>query len=139
MELSTEAKPMQFGISALETALIAITGFGAMQKLPELAAALDVVVSGNPKIILEIGFGKGGTSWAWSKIPSLEKLIVVNMPDGPWGGQGNDEHVLKHISDYGKATVHYIAGNSQNSGCLDAVKSTLGEEKLDVLFIDGLS
>ena len=63
MELSTEAKPMQFGISALETALIAITGFGAMQKLPELAAALDVVVSGNPKIILEIGFGKGEGSF----------------------------------------------------------------------------
>jgi hypothetical protein len=125
-----------FSLNPLELANIAVGAFGAMQKVPELAGLLDLVGSGAPKRIMEIGFGRGGTALAWSKITSLEQLILLNLPDGPWGG-GKDEESLKWIADNTTARVDYIAGNSQNSGALEAVEARLKGELVDFLMIDG--
>lgn len=123
-------------LSPKECALFAINGMGAMQKAPELEALLTVVDSYSPKIILEIGVGKAGTLWAWSKIVSVETIIAIDLPGGPWGG-GPSHESIKYIADNSKAHIHFIAGNSQNAECLEAVKSTLGEDKVDFLMIDG--
>lgn len=146
-------------LNPLELANIAVNGFGAMQKVPELAGLIDLVCSGAPKRIMEIGFGKGGTAWCWSKISSVEQLILLNLPEGPWGG-GKDEDVVKMIAENTKARVDYIAGNSQNAEALEAVEARLYSSKfgtdhfsnidgngggfripetsgLDFLFIDG--
>lgn len=123
----------------MELANVAIGAFGAMQKLSELAALINLVDSGNPKRIMEIGFGKGGTAWAWSKIAGLEQLICVDMPGGSWGGQ--ELHINKPVLDFiagNCATkVDFISGNSQNSETLEAIEARLNGELLDFLFIDG--
>lgn len=126
-------------LNPLELADIAIRGFGAMQKTAELAALIDLVASGEPKRILEIGFGNGGTAWAWSKISSLEQLIILNLPEGPWGGCGEDRDsaMLQRIAENTTARIDYIAGNSQNSEALEAVEARLKGELVDFLFVDG--
>lgn len=139
------------GFNSLEVANVAIHLSGAMQKLPEFAALLDLVASGQPRIIMEIGCGKGGTAWAWSKIASLKRLILLDLPNGPWGGTELDESI-KYLQDITDASIIFIKGNSQNSEALEAVKRSLIEvdsintdlkeiklakDEIDVLFIDG--
>ena len=123
-------------LNPLELADIAIRGYGAMQKTAELAALIDLVSNGEPKRIMEIGFGNGGTAWAWSKIASVEQLIILNLPEGPWGG-GKDDEVVKRIAENTTARVDYIAGNSQNAEALEAVEARLAGNLVDFLFIDG--
>jgi cephalosporin hydroxylase len=127
---------MEIKTNPMELAQLAVSGFGAMQKIPEFAALLDLVSQGQPKRIMEIGFGNGGTAWAWSKLSSVEQLIILNLPGGPWGGS-NDEQALKYLSENSPVRVDYIAGNSQNSECLEAVEARLKDNQVDFLFIDG--
>lgn len=123
--------------------------FGAMQKQAELAGLLALLETGKPEVMLEIGAGNGGTSWAWSKLDSLKTLITLDLPNGPWGGTELDEK-MKYISQNSNAQHVFIKGNSQNSEAKIAVLNNLGidekiyadneydeEDKLDILFIDG--
>lgn len=126
-----------YTINPYELASVAVACCGAMQKVPEFAALLDLVASGSPKRILEIGFGKGGTSWAWSKLQSVEQLIIVNLPNGPWGGENDTQALDNIVSNADGKKVDYIAGNSQNSETLEAVEARLAGEKVDFLMIDG--
>ena len=112
-------------INPLELANMATYGFGAMQKIPEFAALVDLVASGSPRTILEIGIGKGGTSWAWSKLEGVETIIAIDLPGGPWGG-GPEQQVLQQIAENTTAKYTYIAGNSQNSECYEEVGKLLG-------------
>lgn len=123
-------------LSVRELALFGINGFQAMQKAQELEALLMVVESLAPKTIVEIGVGKGGTAWCWSKFPSVEKLILIDLPDGPWGG-GPSKDSIEYIAANTSAHVHFIAGNSLNSETFAAVKKTLGDDAVDFLMIDG--
>lgn len=125
-------------INPLEAASFAVSIFGAMQKIPEFAGLIDLVQNGEPKIILEIGAGNGGSTWAWTKISGVEKLIVIDLPNGPWGnGKGPEEGLIDHIASNSVTKIVFIAGNSANAEVFDAVKSELATSLIDFLFIDG--
>lgn len=128
-------------IRPYELASVAVAGYGALQKVPELAALIDLVAHGEPRIVLEIGAGNGGTSWAWSKLSKVDTLIVLDLPNGPWGGSDISK-AMEYIQENTDAKVIYIAGNSQNAEALAAVKLALlksdnTEDKIDFLLIDG--
>ncbi len=106
-------------VDPLELANMAVFGFGAMQKVPEFAALIDLVCSGSPKTIMEIGIGRGGSSWAFSKIEGIERHIAIDLPNGPWGG----------CPELTATSFEYIAGDSQ--------KVELPNTLVDFLFIDG--
>lgn len=128
--------PASFVLNPLELANIAVNSLGAMQKVPEFGSLLALISTGRPKRIMEIGFGNGGTAWAFSKLETLEELILINMPNGPWGGS-DDKKMLEAIVSNTKAKVSYVAGNSQNVGTMKAITDMIGECSVDVLFIDG--
>lgn len=140
---------MSYNLTPQEVTLASIFCFGAMQKPEEFIPLYDLVTQAKPKVILEIGFGQGGTAWAWSKIPSLEHLVIIDLPSGPWGGSETSaiETKLKFIGDNTPAKVTYIAGNSANSECLAKVEETLTLKTyskkggivrgIDFLWIDG--
>lgn len=132
-------KALGLEISPLEAGQLAINAFHALQKAGEFIPLLHEVQEKNPKVILEIGLGNGGTAWAWSKIQGLEHLILVDMPSGPWGGMTEDstKRVLSYIAENTRAKVTYISGNSQNAECLEAVKTALDGQFIDFLMIDG--
>lgn len=122
-----------------EIALAAIHTFGAMQKPEEFTPLYDMVEQREPKVIVEIGFGKGGTAWAWSKLSSVDKLVVIDLPAGPFGGSSSAEIQAKiqFIANNTQAKVSYVAGHSQNSECLAALKEILAGDEVDFLWIDG--
>lgn len=128
-----------YNLTPQELALTAVYTFGAMQKPEELAPLIDLVTKAQPRVIVEIGTGKGGTAWAWSKIPGVKKLILIDMPNGPFGGQESEEirTKLQFIGNNTPAAVTYIAGNSINAECLEQVKKTLDGDTIDFLVIDG--
>lgn len=130
---------MSFNLSPYEIAAVAVNMFGALQKPEEFTKLLELLLAREPKTVLEIGIGNCGSTWAFSKIPSVEHIICIDLPDGNWGGQSQafTQERLQYIASHSKAKVIYIAGNSQNSECLEKVKQALGEGLVDFLFVDG--
>lgn len=128
-------------ISPRELAHFSIS-LGAMQKPEEFESLIALVdkhlpwvCAALPRVIVEIGAGKGGTSWAWSKL-GASKLIVIDLPNGPWGGT-DTQPMFKYISENTSTNIDLIYGNSQSSECLTALKDRLGDSRVDFLFIDG--
>lgn len=125
-----------------ELATIAINGFQAMQKQAEFRILLSKVMTLAPQTVVEIGVGKGGTSWAWSKIPSVRNIIAIDMPNGPWGG-GPDESSIKYIKGNTHAAYNFISGDSQGEREFKSVNNLLNIPEyphlnhIDFLFIDG--
>jgi predicted O-methyltransferase YrrM len=99
---------------------------------------LEISKKGKFKTCLEIGCYDGGTTVFLSNF--CEKLITIDQPFPA----RFDEFKYSHQSDlYGtdylklKCDFNYISGNSHDISTLDKVKLILGEDKLDLLFIDG--
>jgi predicted O-methyltransferase YrrM len=99
---------------------------------------LEISKEGKLKNCLEIGCYDGGTTVFLSNF--CQRLITI---DQPYPARF-DEYKYTHNSDlYGteylktKCDFNYVSGNSHELSTLDKVKLILGEDKLDLLFIDG--
>lgn len=96
----------------------------------EFQAILEEMEKFNPKIILEIGTRQGYSSRAFYEAFHPELLITVDiipesdMPGGI-GGKVND------------SKVKYVVGDSTKPETIKEVERLLGEEPVDILFIDG--
>ena len=119
-----------------EVALLAVNVFESLQKPTELAALLSMLEDAVTDTIIEIGIGKGGTSWALSKLPNLKLIIGIDLPGGPWGG-GPKEESMRYVAEMGTAGYHLILGNSMNSECFNEVAAKVKDRSVDFLFIDG--
>lgn len=94
----------------------------AEQRVDELASVLLVVEEVDPKVIVEIGCGFGGTLWAWrAAFPTAAVFGVSLETHGP-------------IADHG-ATV--LIGDSRDRATRQRLVDQLGGRDVDVLFIDG--
>lgn len=94
-----------------------------------------------PKVIAEIGTWNGGTFYVWTRInPAAKKIISIDLPDGQYGG-GYDEKRIKFFkefaSDKPEMNLHFIRGDSKSDETVSKLKSLLGEDKIDFLYIDG--
>lgn len=127
---------MSFDLKAKEVALLAVQGFGAMQKVGELEKLL-VELSRKPRaVIVEIGAGRGGTAWAWSKLSSVQVVVSIDLPDGPWGG-GQISEMVKYVGVNTYAQYHYLPYNSQSEEAMKGLEGILRGREIDFLFIDG--
>jgi predicted O-methyltransferase YrrM len=100
---------------------------GAQQKTSEFLPFLEFVRSRKPKIIMEIGACYGGTTMCFAQIS--DTVIAIDVPvnaDLP------PIEELKKTCDF-----HYVVGDSHDETTLEQVKKILGNNKLDLLFIDG--
>jgi predicted O-methyltransferase YrrM len=86
---------------------------------------IELVSALKPKRILEIGAAYGGTSESLSKFADLLISIDTNKPKF-------DLSYLKGLCDY-----RYVVGDSHLDSGPKKVSSILGEQQLDLLFIDG--
>jgi len=134
--LEPKAYKSLFSVGPKELSILAINGFQAMQKYEELSELLALVSTLAPERILEIGVGKGGTSWAWSKLSSVKQIIAVDLPNGPWGG-GPTEESIKYIKENSNCPYIFFPGNSHEDSTFNFVATELGDHKLDFLMIDG--
>lgn len=126
-------------IEPKELAAIAVGGFGALQKWEELAQLIELVDKAQPRTILEIGLGKGGTLWAWSKISSVKHIISLDLPGGAWGGEEfpRTSATLQYIKDNSTCEISFIGGDSHNPDVIAKVKEILTVDPVDFLMIDG--
>lgn len=127
-------------LTPFEVAILSVDSFGAYQKEPEFGTLLALVEQREPKVVVEIGSGQGGSAWAWSKVGSVRKLICIDKPDGNWGGAGEDriKSTLQYVANHAPwVKVSLLTGNSQSQSCLSSLESLLDGDGIDFLFIDG--
>ncbi len=104
----------------------AVETHGALQKVGELAGFLALLVDFKPEVVLEIGSDHGGTLWAWQQIPSVRRVVAVDLPLGGF-------HSGRSLDTHG---VEVVYGDSHKTETLDEVRDLLGGQ-VDLLFIDG--
>ena len=115
---------------------------GAVQVPEELIRMLDVLREAQPRNIMEIGSEAGGTFWLWCQVATLGGIkISIDKPDGSSGsGRFVQPVALKKRTEEFKAfapRVEVITGDSHSPLVKSRVRTVLGEELLDFLFIDG--
>jgi UDP:flavonoid glycosyltransferase YjiC (YdhE family) len=98
---------------------------GALQKEEELAALLALLLPRRPRRILEIGSDAGGTLYAWRQLGA--EVIGITLPDGPYRSG-------VPLRCHG-ATV--LEGDSHHPRTIRAVSTLLGQQPVNVLFVDG--
>lgn len=123
-------------INPKEAAQFAVNAFGALQKPEEFAELLELLEDLEPKIILEIGIGNGGSSWAFSKLESVELIVGIDLPGGPFGG-GPEMNAMQYIGNNMTGKYTYVQGDSKSPEVSKFVHELLGADGVDFLFIDG--
>jgi len=79
----------------------------------------------NPKVIVEIGVERGGTTSLWRRVFDYELMIGIDIRD--------HKHEIKFDGTQDK----FILGNSLLSNTKSKLIKGLGRRKIDFLFIDG--
>jgi cephalosporin hydroxylase len=113
-----------YGPSAVADA--AVAEHGALQKPDELARFLTVLDDAQPEVVVEIGCDAGGTLWAWQQLLSVERVIGISLPLGPFATARALE-----------TTAEVLIEDSQDPATVAALWRLLGRRHTDVLFIDG--
>ena len=104
-------------------ARVAVNEKGCCQDIEELSIMLQIVASGQPELIVEIGCNTGGSLYAWRSI--CERVIGVSL--GP--------HDPRETCDPHGATM--ITGDSHQQVVMDMLKKELDGRRPDFFFIDG--
>lgn len=106
----------------------AVSQHGAIQHSAELAMLLALAESAEVRTVLEIGTFAGGTAWAFSHLPSVERIITID-----YGPQDSAEARLAALGNW----VTMIRGNSADPDTRHEVIRQLAGSPPDLLFIDG--
>lgn len=91
----------------------------------ELQWLISQVNKINPKVIVEIGVERGGTTSLWRRVFDYELMIGIDIADH------KQEIKFNGVQD------KFILGNSLLSGTKDKLITNLSRRKIDFLFIDG--
>lgn len=94
-------------------------GYGAQQKVNELAVFLKLLAGLRPKIVVEIGVAEGGTLWAWQRLaPTVIGVDIAPRVTAP-------------------TDALLITGDSHDESTAGAVEDALVWDPIDCLFLDG--
>jgi hypothetical protein len=105
----------------------------------EIAKLLEIIAELKPKVVLEIGTARGGTLFLFTKIADQEaKIISIDLAGGSFGG-GYPNWKIPLYESFSKEEqkIYLIRRDSRDPQTLEEVKSILGDEKINFLFIDG--
>jgi len=124
------AVPAGAKLPAAAVAAIACSMHRASQREDELAQALELVASLDPKVIVEIGCDLGGTLFAWRWTGADVYGITLPEQDNTYQQGGQDGPLATH-----GATVH--EGDSHDKKARAWLRSELRGRPVDVLVLDG--
>ena len=103
---------------------------GAMQEPEEIRPAIDYIKTEHPRCICEIGTATCGTNLLLSHtLESVETIVGVDL----FIMNGAYLRLLRRPTQ----RVHLINGSSYAPRTFERVRAALGEQKIDLLFIDG--
>jgi len=104
--------------------------FGLDQIKDEIIAFLEFAKAEKLNYVCEIGTARGGNTFLLGQaLPSTRFILALDL------------HVRNksqlHYFSYSSKTISFINGSSKTKSTIDKVKSILGSNKIDLLFIDG--
>jgi len=105
----------------------------------EFRQFLELVAELRPRRMLEIGTANGGSLLVLAGLCAPDaKIMSIDLPDGEFGG-GYPSWKLPIYRAFARADqqVELLRGDSHDPGSLAKVDALLGDDKLDLLFIDG--
>ena len=84
-----------------------------------------------PRIILEIGTGRGGSTFFWSRFsPTGARIVTVDLAE-------QARRLVETYSHAGANPVQCITGDSRSPATVQSVRQALGGQPVDLLYIDG--
>jgi len=121
-----------------------VFGFGdgflkPLQVRSELQRALEEIESLKPRFVMEIGTAMGGTFFLLARAAAKDAFLVsLDLPGGRWGGGYSTwkTWVYRRFLLPGQS-ASFVRNNSHDPASLERVKTLLGGNQLDLLFIDG--
>lgn len=101
-----------------------------LQRKAETSKMIRLAQSLRPKVIYEIGSDKGGSVYHWVKgVPTIKRMISCEIRGVPYMHAFNGA--------FGDVDFLWMAESSYADTTIDRVKTWLGDDKIDILFIDG--
>ncbi|HMF89077.1 MAG TPA: CmcI family methyltransferase [Candidatus Angelobacter sp.] len=110
----------------------------ANQVPAELRRFASIVAERQPKAILEVGTCRGGTLLVLCRLSHPDATVIsVDLPGGPFGGGYSwfQIPILKAFPVNGQG-LHLLRDDSHKTATRHKVTELLGDQKLDLLFID---
>jgi cephalosporin hydroxylase len=112
----------------------------AEQDSVEIRELARLVMSIQPKVIVEIGTYKGGTLFIWTRTnPQAELVVSIDLPGGQFGG-GYDarRERLYRLFSYKTPNMQmeFIRNNSHLPQTAESLQKILNGRSIDFLYID---
>jgi predicted O-methyltransferase YrrM len=110
-----------------------------LQVRSEIVQLLHAVRAERPRYVLEIGTNRGATLFMLTRVVAPDaRLISVDLPGGPYGGgyPSWKAHFYRAFALPGQR-IECVRANSHDPDTVARVRASLGEHRLDFLFIDG--
>jgi len=113
-----------------------------MQLLSEIRSFLKLLEADPPRVVLEVGTGRGGTLFLLAHVAREDALLVsIDAPGGGYSFGGRPEYKqrarLYRALRRDRQKMVYIAGDSHRDETRREVLDVLRGESVDLLFIDG--
>jgi predicted O-methyltransferase YrrM len=117
-------------------------GIRPMQVESELRSFLELVALEQPRAVVEIGTGRGGTLFLLASVAQPDAVLVsidAAHAEGVFGGRRAYRHRTRLYGALGRPGqgVVFIAADSHRSETRLAVEAALRGRAVDLLFIDG--
>jgi predicted O-methyltransferase YrrM len=112
--------------------------FAPIQSKAELTELADVIKRNSPRFVLELGTARGGTFIVLCRMAADDaKLISVDLPAGIGGG-GYPKWKIPVLSSFAgpNQTIYLLRADSHEESTFLKVREALGDQQLDMLFID---
>jgi predicted O-methyltransferase YrrM len=113
-----------------------------MQRPAEIRSFLELLEADPPRIVLEIGTGRGGTLYLLAQPARVDALLVsIDAPPAGYEFGGRPEYKrrarLYRTLGRDRQRIVYIVGDSHGEETRSEVLRALDGKLVDVLFIDG--
>lgn len=105
----------------------------------EIVDFLKLAKELNPKVILEIGTGSGGTLFLYTTIAAPEASIIsIDLPKPSIGaGYPAFKATLFKSFEWNGQRIHLLRADSHDFNTLAEIRTILSDCQVDLLFIDG--
>src|SRR5260370_2635109 len=132
--MSRAAGPNEIADFALSNSLIR-----PAQVPSELHQFARIVAERKPKAVLEIGTLQGGTLMVLCRVSGAGAIVIsVDLDGGPFGGGYKWFRVpLFKSFAANRQRLHLLRKDSHRNETLEEVATILGNQRLDLLFVDG--
>ncbi|CAG0932002.1 hypothetical protein PLCT1_01947 [Planctomycetaceae bacterium] len=115
-----------------------ITHYGAIQHVDELTKFTRMLKAKPPRTVLEIGTAQGGVFWLLCRMATPDATLVsLDLPPAERHSGGERISIDLQSMKMPGQTIHVVHGNSHEPSSAERVRALLGDQPLDLLFIDG--